>query len=155
MNVGNRVPYRELFKKLNMLPLHSRYILSLLLFVVKNIDEFKSNFEVHSINTRHRSDLFPPTIKLSKYHKGVYYSGIKIFSHLLQSIKHLSWNVKKFKLVLKSFFYWVDFTPRWISCLELYEWSWYSDIILHHWYYYIILNINIYIYIFYFNTFLY
>jgi hypothetical protein len=66
MNVGNRVSCHELFKKLNILPLHSQYILSLLLFVVKNIDEFKSNFEVHTINTRHRSDLFPPATKLTK-----------------------------------------------------------------------------------------
>jgi hypothetical protein len=90
MNVGNRVSCHELFKKLNVLPLHSQYILSLLLFVVKNINRFKSNFEVHSINTHPRSDLFPPATTLSKYHKGVYYSGIKIFNHLPQSIKHLS-----------------------------------------------------------------
>ena len=88
---------------IRMLPISTQYILSLLLFVVKNIDEFKSNFEVHSINTRHRSDLFPPAAKLSKYHKGVYYSGIKIFNHLPQNIKHLSWNVKKFKVALKKF----------------------------------------------------
>jgi hypothetical protein len=92
MNVGNRVSCHELLKKLSILPLHSQYILSLLLFVVKNIDEFKSNFVVHSINTRHSSDLFPPLTKLTKYH----YSGIKIFNHLPQSIKNLSWNVKKF-----------------------------------------------------------
>jgi hypothetical protein len=36
MNVGNRVSCSELFKKLNILPLYSQYILSLLLFVVKN-----------------------------------------------------------------------------------------------------------------------
>ena len=80
-----------------------QYILSLLLFVVKNIEEFTSNSEVHSINTCHKSDLYPPSIKLTKYQKGVYYSGIKIFSHLHQNIKSLSWNVKKFKLALKSF----------------------------------------------------
>ena len=77
--------------------------MSLLLFVVKNIDEFKFNFEVHSINTRHWSDLFPPATKLSKYHKAVYYSGIKIFNRLPQNIKHLSRNVKKFKVALKKF----------------------------------------------------
>jgi hypothetical protein len=103
MNVGNRASCRELFKKLNILPLHSQYILSLLLFVVKNIDEFKHNFDIHSINTRHRSDLFPPSTTLSKYHKGVYYSGIKIFSHLPQCIKHLSCDIKKFKSALKKF----------------------------------------------------
>jgi len=40
---------------------------------------------------------------MTKYKKGVYYSGIKIFNHLPQNIKNLSWNVKKFKLTLKKF----------------------------------------------------
>jgi len=57
MNAGNRKSCHELFKKLNILPLHSQYIFSLLLFVVKNINMFKSNSVVHSINTRHCSDL--------------------------------------------------------------------------------------------------
>jgi hypothetical protein len=114
----------ELFKKLSILPLHSKYILSLLLFVVKNIDEFKSNFEVHFINTRHRSDLFPPSTKLTKYHKGFYYSGIIIFSHLPQSIKNLSWNVKKFKLAQKKFlllgsFYTLDEYLDWNSVSDV------------------------------------
>jgi len=69
MKVDNRVSCRELFKKLNILPLHSQYILSLLLFVVKNMDIFTINSEVHSINTTHRSDLHPPLIKLTKYKK--------------------------------------------------------------------------------------
>jgi hypothetical protein len=55
VNAGNRVSCCALFTKLNFLPLHSQYILTLLLFVVKNIEEFISNSEVHSINTRHRS----------------------------------------------------------------------------------------------------
>jgi hypothetical protein len=150
MNVGNGVSCRELFKKLNILPLHSQYILSLLLFVVKNIKEFKSNFKVHSINTHHRSDLFPPATKLTKYHKAVYYWGIKIFNHLPQSIKNLSWNVNKFKLALKVSFVGFVLYTWWISWLELNEWSWYSNIILYNWYYYISLNTY-----FIFNTFLY
>jgi len=96
MNAGNRISCRELFKKLNILPLYLQYTLSLLLFVVTNIDEFTTNSEVHAINTRHRSDFHPPSINLSKHQKAVYYSGIKIFNHLPQNIKNLSWNVKKF-----------------------------------------------------------
>jgi hypothetical protein len=42
MNAGNGQSCRELFKKLNI-PLHSRYILSLLLFVVKHLNMFKLN----------------------------------------------------------------------------------------------------------------
>ena len=101
--LDNRVSCRKLFKRLNILPLHSQYILSLLLFVVNNIDKSAINSDVHSINTRHRSDLHHPLTKLTKYKKGVYYSGIKIFNYLPQSIKKLSWNVKSFKLALKRF----------------------------------------------------
>jgi len=67
MNV-DRVSCRELFKKLNIFPVHSQYILSVL-FVVKNIEEFISNSEVHSVNIGRRSDLYPPSIKLTKYKK--------------------------------------------------------------------------------------
>jgi hypothetical protein len=83
------------FKKLNILPLHSQYTLPLLLFVVQNIEKFTSNSEVHSINTPCKSDSYPPSIKLTKYQKGVYYPGIKISSCLPQNMKNLSWNVKK------------------------------------------------------------
>jgi len=64
MNAGNRVSCHELFKKLNVIPLHSQYILSLLLFVVQNIEEFTSNSEVHSINTRHKSPLISTRNKI-------------------------------------------------------------------------------------------
>jgi len=50
MNAGNRLSCRELFKKLNILPIYSQYTLSLLLFVVKNINEFTTNSEVRTIN---------------------------------------------------------------------------------------------------------
>jgi len=43
MGVSNNVSCRELFKKLNILPLYSQYIFSLLLFVVKNINMFTLN----------------------------------------------------------------------------------------------------------------
>ena len=120
MNAGNRVSCRKLFKKLNILPLHSQYILSLLMFVVKIIDHFTTNSAFHTINTRHTSGLHPPSIKLAKYQKGVYYSGIKIFNYLPQNIKKLSRNVKKFKLTLKRFilmgsFYTLDEYFDWTS----------------------------------------
>ena len=123
MNVDNRVSCRELFKKLNILPVQSQYILSLSLFVVKNIEEFISNSEVQAINARHTSDLYPPSIK--KLQKGVYkYSGIKGFNHLPQNIKNLSWNMKKFKLALKRVllmgsFYILDEYLDWISRADL------------------------------------
>jgi hypothetical protein len=77
MNAGNRVSCRELFKKLNILPLQSQYILSLLLFVVQNIGEFTTNYEVHAINTRYKSDSYPPSIKLTKCQKQPITRGLK------------------------------------------------------------------------------
>jgi len=124
MNASSRVSCREFFKKLNILPLHSQYVLSLMLFVVKNTEEFTSNSEVHTINTRHRSDLHVPSITLTKYQKGVYYSGVRIFNHLPQNIKRLSSNVKSFKSALKRFllmgsFYTLDEYFGWISMRHL------------------------------------
>ena len=124
MIVGNRISCRELFKKLNILPLYSLYIVSLLLFVVKNIEEFSMNCDVHTINTRYRADLHPPWINLTKYQKGVYYSGIKIFSHLPWNIKNLSWNVNKFKLALKRFLLMGSF----YSLDEYFDWTSRSDL---------------------------
>ena len=98
MNVNNRESCCQFFKTLQILPLYSQYMKSIALFVVKNIDEFVSNSEFHSINTRYRSDLHIPTVHLTK---GVYHSGI--FNHLLQNIKNLSQDVKKFESALNKF----------------------------------------------------
>ena len=70
------------------------------------------------------TDLYPPSIKLTKYKKGVYYSENKIFNHLPQNIKNFSWNVKKYKLALKRFllmgtFYTLDEYFEWISRNDL------------------------------------
>ena len=103
MNVGNRESCRELLKKLNIIPLHSQYIFSLLLFVVENVNMFKSNSLVHSINTRHCSDVYQPSSHLSKVQKGVYHTGIKAFNCLPPRIKSLSSDMRKFKSALKKF----------------------------------------------------
>jgi hypothetical protein len=51
---------RQFFKRLEILPLQSQYILSVLLFVVKNKDLYTPNREIHSINTRSNITLHPP-----------------------------------------------------------------------------------------------
>jgi len=103
MKTGNRESCRDLFKKLIILPLHSQYILSLLLFVVKNINMSKSNLVVHSVSTRHCPDLYLPSAHLTKVQKGVYHSRIKVFICLPTGIKSLSGVVRKFKSALKRF----------------------------------------------------
>jgi hypothetical protein len=44
---------RELFKKLEILPLQSQYIFSLLMFMAENREQFKTNSQIHNTNTRH------------------------------------------------------------------------------------------------------
>jgi hypothetical protein len=92
-----------IFETLNILPLYSQYIFPLSTFVVKNIDAFKSNSALHSINTKQGLDLHPPTINLTEAQKAAYYCGIKIFSNLSQNFKHLSQDSNKMILALKKF----------------------------------------------------
>jgi len=80
-----------------------QYILSLLLFVVKNISMFTLNSSVHSINTRRCFDLYLPAVHLTKVQKGIYYSGAKVFNSLPPSIKCLSNDIRRFKSTLKKF----------------------------------------------------
>jgi hypothetical protein len=64
---------------------------------------FTFNCDVHNIQTRQKVDMHMPSSKLTLFQKGVQYSGSKIFNHLPSSIKHLSNDVKSFKVALKNF----------------------------------------------------
>jgi len=94
-----------LFKKLQILPLASQYLLSLLMSVVQNKHFFSSNIENHNIDTRRRNNLYLPQANLTIYQKRAYYSGIKIFNNLHLEIKNVAGNLKKFKIALKQFLY--------------------------------------------------
>ena len=116
MNVNNRQLCRDLFKKLSILPLYSQYTLSLSLFVVKNIDKFKSNSETHSINTHHRIDLFLPAAKLSKYQKQLTTQEYKFFNTYLRVINAYQAMLKSLKQRWKNSFYWVH-SINWMNIL--------------------------------------
>jgi hypothetical protein len=74
--VQRRVSYRDLFKKFNILPLASEFLLSLLSFIVDNMEKFQTISDIHIINTRHKHDLHHPNANLTSYQKGAYYAGI-------------------------------------------------------------------------------
>jgi len=57
MNSSRNASCQQLFKDLNILPIQSQYIYSILLFVTKHKDQFLSNSKVHKINTRQTFDL--------------------------------------------------------------------------------------------------
>jgi hypothetical protein len=81
---------RELFKKLEILPLYSQYIFSISIFVIKNKHLFYTNNQIHSVHTRFKTNSHPPTANLTKFQKAVHYSAIKIFNNLPHNIKDLA-----------------------------------------------------------------
>ena len=91
---GNRVLCRNLFKKLQILPLTSQYILSLM-FVVQNKNFFSTNTEKHNLDTRQRNNLNHPQTNLIIYEKQTYYLGIKFFNNLPLEIKKVAGNQKE------------------------------------------------------------
>jgi hypothetical protein len=103
MGSGRRDSCHEVFRHLSILPLHSQYIFSLLLFIIKNRDQFLSNSEVQNINTRYNSNLHLPLANLTLYRKGVFYAGIKICNHLPSFNKDLSNGGKHLKIALRRY----------------------------------------------------
>jgi hypothetical protein len=77
------------------------HIFSIILFVIKNKDQFLFNSQEHKINTMQTSNIYLPSANLSIYQEGVYYSGIQIYNHLPTAIEDLSGDKNKFKLALK------------------------------------------------------
>jgi hypothetical protein len=101
----NRVSCRDLFRKFQILPLTSQYLLSLLMFVVQHKDLFITSLGSHNLETRQSNHLYTPQANLSVYHKGAYYSGVKIFNKLPSNIKDVNGNTTKFKTTLKRYLY--------------------------------------------------
>ena len=80
---GSRDSCRQLFEKLEIMPLQFQYILSILLFVIKNKELYTTNQEIHSINTRFNINLHLPVCNLTLFQKGPYFSGIKLINPLV------------------------------------------------------------------------
>jgi hypothetical protein len=102
-NSRTRDSCRKLFQRLEILPLYSQYIFSISLFVVKNKHLYNTNNLIHGFNTRQKTNLHQPTANLTKYQKGVYYSGVKIFNNLPKEIKDLTNQTTPFRNSLKRF----------------------------------------------------
>ena len=57
------------------------------LYIVNKKHPYTPNMEIHIFDTRYNINLHPPISNLTKFRNVVYYSGIKIFSHLPANIK--------------------------------------------------------------------
>jgi len=71
--------------------------------MIKNKDLFSKNYQIHNVHTRFKTNLHSPIANLTKFQKGVYYSGNKIFSNLPHNIKDLANEIKLFWNALKRF----------------------------------------------------
>ena len=81
---------KPLFQSLGILTVPSQYILSLMNFVLQNIERFTPNIEVHNFNTRNKLKFHKPVTSLILYQKGVYNMSIRIFSKLPEHITNLA-----------------------------------------------------------------
>jgi len=70
--------------------------------VIKNAHLYNTNNQIHSVHTRFKTNLHPPIANLTKFQKGVYYSGIKI-NNLPHDIKDLANETTLFRNALKRF----------------------------------------------------
>ena len=85
-NTKPRDSCREAFKSMEILTLYSQNIYSLVLYTINNKHLFDTNKEFHKYKTRNNTNLHFPIANLSKFNKGAYISGIKVFNHLPQYI---------------------------------------------------------------------
>jgi hypothetical protein len=104
-NTRPRDSCRKIFKNVEIMTLYSQYIYSLILYTVNNKHLFNTNNEIHNYKTRCNNDLHLPIANSSKFNKGAYISGVKVFNHLPQYIKALAKDQKCFKVTLKRFLY--------------------------------------------------
>jgi hypothetical protein len=66
--MGPRDSCRDLFRKLQVLPLSCEYILSLMLFVIDNQTKLCLGSDFHGWNTRNREQIYLPNANLSHYY---------------------------------------------------------------------------------------
>jgi hypothetical protein len=103
MGCRSRDSCRKPFFNLEILPFPSQYILSLLLLMTRNKNQFLVNSEIYHTDTRQHGNFHQPSVNVTKYQKGVYCLGVKVFNTLPSYIKTQFYNPKKFKAVLQKF----------------------------------------------------
>jgi hypothetical protein len=105
MGCRSRDSCRKLFFNLKILPLTSHYIFPLLLFMIRNKNQFLVNSEIYHTDTRQYANFHQPSVNVVKYQKGAYYLCVKVLNILPCYIKTQFGNPRKFKAVLQKFLY--------------------------------------------------
>jgi hypothetical protein len=100
---NNGVSCRSLFRRLEILPLASQYIFSLLRFVINSKNRLTLNSYKYNINLRCTNNFYQPWSNLTTYQRGVYCMGFRIYNSLPLYIKGEFHNPRKFEICLKHF----------------------------------------------------
>ena len=109
-----RVSCRGLFRKLEILPVPCQYILSLMLFIIDNPNNYQTGLEIHGLHTRSKNQLFIPIANFTSVRKGIH---IKICNSLPSSIL----NLKNDRKQLKNELYWYHLNNSFYSVKEFLE----------------------------------
>jgi hypothetical protein len=96
-----------------ILTLASQYILSLMIFMISNLEHFTFNFAIHNKSTRYRGNLHVLQTHLAIRQKGVHYMSVKIFNSLptyvIDSVQDEKQFIGKLKeILIHNSFYSVD-----------------------------------------------
>lgn len=112
-----RTSCKPYFKKLGFLTVPSLYIFSLIMFVKKHQNLFKTNNDMYGpemlINTRNQNDLRIPNHNSAFFEKGPLYRAIKSYNLLPNHIKSIT-NIKHFRKSVENFLHdkcYYTFTP--------------------------------------------
>ena len=81
---------KPLFVRNCILTLPSLYVLACLCYVKKNLNDFNSFSDIHYYSTRNNSNLYQPKCKYSATQHNFSYTSVKLFNHLPQAIRNLS-----------------------------------------------------------------
>jgi hypothetical protein len=73
--------------------------------VIKNRNQCAANSNIHHTNTRQHSNFHQPLTSLTKYQKGMYCLGVKVYNGLPSYIEDISDNPIRFKSILKDILY--------------------------------------------------
>jgi hypothetical protein len=75
------------------------------MFMIRNNNQFLVNSEIYHTDIRQHADFHQPSVNVTKYQKGVYSLGVKVFNVLPSYIKTEFDNPRKFRAVLQKSLY--------------------------------------------------
>ena len=95
---------KSVFKQPKTLPDPYQYILSLMSFIINNLDIFQTNSSIHNINMRNKHHhLHRPNANHFVFQKSTFYAGIIIFHNLPPSVTIIKNEKSQFTAGLRQY----------------------------------------------------